>query len=227
MGVGQTVSDVTAAFLLTFAALFPIVNPLESAPFFLDLTRMYGDAQRRLIAWQVTLNSVALLLGSFLLGPWVLKIFGIDLPEVRIAGGVVVVSVAWKLFHKETQTSGLQAAMAASESTEPVNVFYPLTMPLTVGPGSISIATTLGTHKAGDSIGIQPWLGHVAGTVLGILALGASVFLCYAFSSRIMRRLGRTGSEILVRLSAFILMCVGVQIIWSGYKALALSLATK
>jgi multiple antibiotic resistance protein len=222
MEIAQVAGDITTAFLLTFAALFPIVNPLESAPFFLDLTRMYGEAQRRLIAWQVTINSVALLLGSFFLGPWILKIFGIDLPVVRIAGGIVVVSVGWKLFHREAQPAVEQAVVEASESTRPTTAFYPLTMPLTVGPGSISIATTLGTHKAGSSMAIQPWLGQVAGTVLGILALGVTVFVCYAFSARIIRRLGPTGSEILVRLSAFILMCVGVQIIWSGYSALVL-----
>jgi multiple antibiotic resistance protein len=225
MLVSQALGEVTTAFLLTFAALFPIVNPLESAPFFLDLTRMYDDAQRRLIAWQVTINSVALLLGSLILGPWILRVFGIELPVVRIAGGIVVVSVAWKLFHQETQTSGEQAVEAVSESARPASAFYPLTMPLTVGPGSISIATTLGTRKAGDDMALLPWLGHITGTCLGILAVGVSIFVCYAFSGGIMRRLGQTGSEIVVRLSAFILMCVGVQIIWSGYSALVLTAA--
>ena len=216
----QVLSDISAAFLLTFAALFPIVNPLESAPFFLDLTRRYSDTQRRSIAWQVTVNSVALLLGSLLLGPWILKIFGIDLPVVRIAGGIIVVSVAWKLFNKEAQTSGEQAVAAASESPGPANAFYPLTMPLTVGPGSMSIATTLGSRKVGETLTLLPWLIHIAGTIAGILAVGASVFICYAYSSRIVRRLGPTGLDILVRLSAFLLMCVGVQIIWGGYSAL-------
>lgn len=214
------ITDLSAAFLLTFAAIFPIVNPLESAPFFLELTGRCSDSQRRRLAWQVTINSFGLLLGSLLLGPLILQVFGIDLPIVRIAGGIILVSVAWKLFHNESQPEEEQAVEEVATSRHgKMSSFYPLTMPLTVGPGSMSIATTIGSRKA-NGLDISQWLIHITGAGIGILAVAATVLVCYAFSARIIRRLGQTGTDILVRLSAFLLMCVGVQIAWGGYTAL-------
>lgn len=215
------ISDLSTAFVLSFAGLFPIVNPLESAPLFLELTAGCSAAERHRLAREVTFNSFFLLLGSMLLGPWLLVFFGIDLPVVRIAGGLVVVSVGWKVFSKgDAQWSG-QAAVSASEVRRaPVRSFYPLTLPLTVGPGSMSIAIALGSRKDGPAPHLLQWLQHLTGAVLGLVAIGASIYLCYRFSGRIVKALGETGADVLVRLSAFLLMCIGVQLIWAGYSGL-------
>ncbi|HTL21203.1 MAG TPA: MarC family protein [Steroidobacteraceae bacterium] len=208
---------VVSAFLLTFAALFPIVNPLEGAPFFLSLTAGLSSAERRVLAGKAAVNGFALLLGSMALGPWLLEVFGIQLPVVRIAGGLVVAALGWKLLTQEQwsdHAAGVQAGSAAK-----VGSFYPLTMPLTVGPGSMSVAITIGSRKPGFTQ-VSELVEHAGGALLGLIAIALSIYLAYRFADNIARLLGQTGLEVLVRLSAFILMCIGIEIIWNGYSTL-------
>ncbi|HVN46594.1 MAG TPA: MarC family protein [Steroidobacteraceae bacterium] len=211
-------NGVVAAFLLTFAALFPIVNPLEGAPFFLSLTAGLPSEERRVLARKAAVNGFALLLGSLVLGPWLLEVFGIELPVVRIAGGLVVAALGWKLLTQEQwsdHTAGVQA-----ESARKVGSFYPLTMPLTVGPGSMSVAITIGSRKPAGTPRIAELAERAGGALLGLIAIAISIYLAYRFAENIARLLGETGLEVLVRLSAFILMCIGIEIVWSGYSAL-------
>src|ERR1700676_5666720 len=137
------VNAVASAFLLTFAGLFPIVNPIEAAPFFLALTPNLSNDERFGLARRVAINGFALLLGSMVIGPWLLVFFGIELPVVRIAGGLVVTALGWKLLTEE-QWSDHGEANVQPGVPRPVGSFYPLTLPLTVGPGSISVAITIG-----------------------------------------------------------------------------------
>jgi multiple antibiotic resistance protein len=213
----RAVTAVVSAFLLTFAALFPIVNPLEGAPFFLSLTAGLSSAERRVLAGKAAVNGFALLLGSMALGPWLLEVFGIQLPVVRIAGGLVVAALGWKLLTQEQwsdHAAGVQAGSAAK-----VGSFYPLTMPLTVGPGSMSVAITIGSRKPGFTQ-VSELVEHAGGALLGLIAIALSIYLAYRFADNIARLLGQTGLEVLVRLSAFILMCIGIEIIWNGYSTL-------
>jgi multiple antibiotic resistance protein len=212
-------SEILNSFLLVYAGLFPIVNPIGSAPIFLGLTRAGSDAERHGLAGRVAVNGFLLLLGSLLVGSYVLEFFGITLPVVRIAGGLVVSSFAWKLLHASEELEDQRAADSAQRSTRPIDAFYPLTMPLTVGPGSISVAITLGSHR--PEVG---GLGHLAllggGAIAGLIAIAATIFLSYRYAEAIVARLGETGTDVLVRLSAFILLCIGIGIIWGGYSAL-------
>jgi multiple antibiotic resistance protein len=213
----RAVTAVVSAFLLTFAALFPIVNPLEGAPFFLGLTAGLSSAERRVLAGKAAVNGFALLLGSMALGPWLLEVFGIQLPVVRIAGGLVVAALGWKLLTQEQwsdHAAGVQAGSVAK-----VGSFYPLTMPLTVGPGSMSVAITIGSRKPGFTQ-LSELAEHAGGALLGLIAIALSIYLAYRFADNIARLLGQTGLEVLVRLSAFILMCIGIEIIWNGYSTL-------
>jgi multiple antibiotic resistance protein len=213
-------SGVISAFLLTFAGLFPIVNPLESAPFFLGLTVGISSQERRVLARKAALNGFALLLGSMALGPWLLEVFGIELPVVRIAGGLVVTALGWKLLSAEEVSEHAVGAGPYGGPGRKIGSFYPLTMPLTVGPGSMSVAITIGSRKAEGFPPFSQLAEHAVGAVLGVIAIGLSIYLAYRFAETIARLLGATGLEVLVRLSAFILMCIGIEIIWSGYSAL-------
>ena len=213
----RAVTAVVSAFLLTFAALFPIVNPLEGAPFFLGLTAGLSSAERRVLAGKAAVNGFALLLGSMALGPWLLEVFGIQLPVVRIAGGLVVAALGWKLLTQEQWSD--HAAGVQAGSANKVGSFYPLTMPLTVGPGSMSVAITIGSRKPGFTQ-LSELVEHASGALLGLIAIALSIYLAYRFADNIARLLGQTGLEVLVRLSAFILMCIGIEIIWNGYSTL-------
>jgi multiple antibiotic resistance protein len=215
----KLVNEVTNAFLVVYAALFPIVNPLGSAPVFLSLTRQYTAAARHDVSLRIAFNGFLLLLGSLLIGSHVLEFFGITLPVVRIAGGLVVSSMGWQLLSKGGDVD--QKAMGTATDRQYLrDAFYPLTMPLTVGPGSITVAITLGSKRPTITGGF----GHLAllggAAVAGLAAIAVTIFICYRFAENIEKLLGETGTNVFIRLSAFILLCIGIEILWSGYSEL-------
>jgi multiple antibiotic resistance protein len=205
------------SFLLVYAGLFPIVNPVGSAPIFLALTRHNSIAVRRRLVDRVTINSFILLLGSLFVGSHVLVFFGITLPVVWIAGGLAVASFAWRLLR-----DGAEPAQGPDkvDETAPVDAFYPLTMPLTVGPGSISVAIALGAQRPQEASNFGDIALLGGGAIAGLAAIALTVFLCYRFADRMAALLGASGVNVLIRLSASILLCIGIQIIWGGYSAL-------
>ena len=208
------VNTIVSAFLLFYAGLFPIVNAIGGA-IFLGLTRHYTEEQRNTLALSLTINWFFLLLGSMLIGSYVLDFFGITLPIVRIAGGLVVTVTGWNLLQEEDGEN-----LPSENAVRPTDAFYPLTMPITVGPGSIAVAITLGSQRprVADLVSIAT-LGGAA--VAGVIAIAATIYVCYRFAERTVSMLGEDATDVLVRLSAFILMCIGIEIIWNGYSALA------
>ena len=209
------------SLFLILSALFPIVDPLGGSPIFLVMTRGYSPSTRRALSLRIAMNSFFLLAGSYFIGTHVLSFFGISLPVVQVGGGLIVVSTGWALL-KQNYDDDRQEVKTSIQPTDPFhNAFYPLTLPLTVGPGSISVAITLGAnapHPQGFNI-----LGIVTAMV-GYLLLAASIFLCYGFSDRLGRVLGRTGMTVIIQLTSFLLVCIGVQIFWNGASALLSSL---
>lgn len=207
--------------ILIVSALFPIVNPLGGSPVFLALTRDYSSTARWLLSQRIALNSFLLLIGSYLVGTHILSFFGISLPVVQVGGGLIVISTGWALL-KEKEEDDRGGAHREVESQGIFrHAFYPLTLPLTVGPGSISVAITLGANTP----------PHLGSTFLGILVaviasalVALSIFLCYGFAERLAMLLGATGMSVILRLSSFLLMCIGVQILWNGASALLASL---
>jgi multiple antibiotic resistance protein len=215
-----SLANIANAFLLVYAGLFPIVNPVGSAPIFLGLTRYCSLGERHTLARRVAINSFCLLLGSLFVGSHVLEFFGITLPVVRIAGGLVVTVFGWKLLHDGEAPASEKAGGTAERPVASTDSFYPLTMPLTVGPGSISVAITLGSQRprGADDLAQLALLGGAA--IAGLLAITLSVYVCYRYAERIVAALGERGTNVLMRLSAFILLCIGIQIIWNGYSTL-------
>jgi multiple antibiotic resistance protein len=208
--------------LLVYAALFPIVNPIGSAPIFLSMTSGLTHDERKSLAGHISVNSVLLLLGSLFVGSHVLEFFGITLPAVRVAGGLVLTAFGWKLLQSdEQQTADQRDGQATNKRIAPRDSFYPLTMPLTVGPGSMSVAITLGSQrpKSADIAHLGSVIQLIGGAVVGILAIAATIYICYRFGERMARALGTTGVSVVVRLSAFILLCIGIEILWNGISA--------
>lgn len=211
-------SDVVNAFLLVYAGLFPIVNPIGGAPIFLGLTRQCSDEERSVIARRVAINGFLLLLGSMIIGSHLLEFFGITLPVVRIAGGLVVTAFAWRMLHSGDEVDHGSVPLQPQGLGE---AFYPLTMPLTVGPGSISVAIALGSQRPwGATFDVVRFALVGGAAVLGLAAIAVSIYVAYRFAERIMAVLGPTGTNVLVRLSAFILLCIGIEIVWTGYAGL-------
>ena len=208
--------DAIKAFFLVFSALFPIVDPLSASPIFLALTRDVLPTTRRDLSWRVTLNSLTLMAGSYFLGSHLLNFFGVSLPAVQVGGGLVVCAFGWTLLmEKDGERSTTPEAVESEDIFR--KVFYPLTLPLTIGPGSISVAITIGA-SATHNYGV-----HIPILLPALLAIGlaaASIFLCYRFSDWLAQVLGETGTTVVIRLSAFLLLCIGVQIVWNGINAL-------
>src|SRR5215467_3224334 len=200
--------------LLVVAALFPIVNPLGGAPIFLSMTSGYTPEERASLAWRVTVNSFVLLVASVATGTYVLEFFGLSVPVVQVGGGLVVSTLGWQLLQ---DPSAIDKPSTATASRRRNLAFYPLTMPLTVGPGSISVAITIGAVHP-DSV--RSFLINVPSTLIGVTLVAATVFVAYRYAERLSRVIGETGMTVLLRLSAFILLCIGVQIVWNGASAL-------
>ena len=209
-------SEITRNVLLIFAALLPIVNPLGMAPIFAEMTLGYSDAVRRTVAFRVAVNGVALLVASMFAGSYILQFFGISLAAVQLGGGLVVTFAGWQVLNKKSDISDRQ--VSASDNQEILSqAFYPLTMPLTVGPGSIAVALTLGSNLH-EEHRLQLIFSALT-AVVGIVLIGVSIYLCYRFSEGLQRLLGPTGTSILIRLSAFIVVCIGIQIMFNGLES--------
>ena len=174
-------------FLLIYAGLFPIVNPVGGAPIFLALTPHLQPAVRRSLARRIAINGFFLLVASIFVGSHVLEFFGITLPVVRIGGGLVVTAFAWKMLNDDPIDNKASEAEGRDDVDPALDAFYPLTMPLTVGPGSISVAITLGSQRPKFPTGAS---GFAPGrrAVAGVVALAVTIYVCYRFADRIVAR---------------------------------------
>jgi len=203
--------------VLVFAAAFPIVNPAGSALIFLEITRNFSHDVRERLARQIAFYSFLILNGSLLVGSYVLEFFGISVPALRVAGGIVVAAAAWRLLQQgETDPAKEKASQMPSPERLSGMAFYPFTMPLTTGPGTISVMIALGTGRTSHDP-LQHRIEFDLAALLANAVLALLIYLCFAYADRIRHVLGNTGTSIALRLSAFILLCIGVQILGSGF----------
>ena len=198
-----------------FLALFPILNPPAMSPIFLDMTSALPDDDRHRLAGLIGKYTFMLLFTVLVAGGWLLKIFGISVPVIRIAGGLLLFNTAWKMLNNEARFS--QAEQEELKAKMTARAFFPMTMPVTAGPGSIAVTLTL--VPAGSLLAAHTWL-NFAGISLGIALAALSVFFFYRFSENLIRRMGRAGAQTISKISAFILLAIGVQIIWDGIRGL-------
>jgi multiple antibiotic resistance protein len=217
------VKEIIGSTILILGALFPIVNPLGNSPIFLLLTRNSSSAARAMLSWRIAINSFVLLVISFFIGTHILAFFGISLPVVQIGGGLVVISTGWTMLKAddniEDKSDDVQSSMRSRDIL--AQAFYPLTLPLTVGPGSISVAIALGANEPQHSGFNVP---AAAAGLIGSVLIAVSIYLCYRFAERLERLLGKSAMNVIMRLSSFLLVCIGVQILWNGVTGLLKSI---
>jgi len=215
------VIEVAKNILLVVSALFPIVDPIGGAPFFLALTRDYTPQTQRLLARRIAVNSFILMIASFTIGSHVLSFFGISLPVVQVGGGLIVIATGWAMLKQKDDNDRSAVGRTVSSDNVLSEAFYPLTLPLTVGPGSISVAITLGANEP-RQLGAN--LLSILGAVIGCALVAATIYLCYGFADRLAVVIGRTGMNVILKLSSFLVVCIGVQIFWNGLSKLLASL---
>jgi multiple antibiotic resistance protein len=208
-------------FLQAFTALFSIVNPLSGAFIFFGATRELDPKQRAATARWIAIYAFIIVAASLYIGAYVLGFFGVSLPVLRVAGGIIVAAAGWRMLNAPDVTE-----QRRSETPEPKSIdvppsrlaFYPLTMPLTTGPGTISVAISLG---AGRPSGLHvSLLAFFVETLAATALLSILIYGFYRNSPRIAQLIGVTGTTIVVRLSAFLLFCIGIQVAWNGLSEL-------
>jgi multiple antibiotic resistance protein len=215
--------EFTKTVLLIVAGLFPIINPPASGFLVLSLIPHATAQDRADLARSITVNSFMILLGSLLVGAYVLQFFGISIPVLRVAGGLIIAMAGWNLLQspdkdEEDDPQAVQAhARVASLRSK---AFYPLTLPLTVGPGSISVAIALGTGSPREG----PLPVHIAGVAAALVILCVSIYVCVRFAGDLERLLGAIGTQVAMRLFAFVIFCIGVQLFWIGLSELLSSI---
>ena len=212
-------------FLLAFGALFSIVNPLSSAFIFFGATRELEGSVRRHVARWVAIYAFAIVTVSLYVGAYVLEFFGISIPVLRVSGGILIAMSGWHMLNAPDTVERQRSETPSPRSIDipPSRLaFYPLTMPLTTGPGTISVAISLGARRPSGFH--APLLAFCIDTLAAVLLLALLIYLLYRHSARIARLLGVTGTMIVVRLSAFLLFCIGVQILWNGAAELLATL---
>ena len=186
---------------------------------FLAMTHGADEDTRAQLAVKIAINSFLLIMGSLMFGAFVLKVFGLSVAVVQVAGGAVLCALGWYLLNSESSAN--PGTPIPGESMI-MRAFYPLTLPLTVDPGAISVAVTIGAnHAHGVERATIAFLGGMTGTAI----ISASVWLAYRYAPRVAQWLGHTRVMVVLRLSAFIVLCIGVEIAWNGIKALASELS--
>jgi multiple antibiotic resistance protein len=206
-GCGDFVSLVILflnALILVPVTLLPIINPLATAPVFVA-TFGGNRAVAQRLARQIAINSWFVMVASMLLGTHILALFGISLPVVRLGGGLLLAAAGWRMLHR-------------TEDDDVRRSFFPMTFPLTTGPGAIAASIALSAQ-----IPTRPILSYLVGAFA--LAAGAalvSLVLYFLFknAASVLRRLGEIGTLVMMRLMAFILLCIGIQIMWTGWAEL-------
>lgn len=206
------------AFLLAFPALFSIVNPLGSAVIFAQVLGQRTHAERRWVAGKVGLFSAAVLLISLWGGSYVLNFFGISLGALRVGGGLVVASRAWGLLNAPEENEARKEQQAEPARMTADAAFYPLTMPLTTGPGTISVMVALAAERPSLGHGLLFFMG---GMTAAAVSIAFSIWICYRYADEVVRLLGPDGARVLGRLIAFLLLCIGTQIVVNGVEDLA------
>jgi multiple antibiotic resistance protein len=216
--VKSSFSQLVASTLLVAGALFPIVNPLGNAPIFLLLTRGVSDQGRAKLARTIAVNGLVLMVVSIFIGTHILGFFGISLPVVQVSGGLVAAATGWSLLrHSDSDDAAMEDKGHCNETNYMRQAFYPLTLPLTVGPGSISAAIAVGANRTEGAEWRWPL---IVGLLIGAMVIAVSIYLSYRFAERIAEVLGDAAMNVVIRLSSFILVCIGVQIAWNGLSAL-------
>jgi multiple antibiotic resistance protein len=209
------------SFALTFSALLPLVNPLGSALVFLGFVGNVPDSVFRDLARKIAISTTIFMLVIELVGTGLLEFFGISLPVVQVAGGLVLASMGWNLLNQQESSVNPDRTVLREDNFLSIEqqVFYPLTFPVTVGPGCIVVMLTLSAHASVKPGVLQNVIAHL-GISLALVALSLTVYVCYRYAPKITQRISPQTAHGILRIIAFVLLCIGVQITWNGLETL-------
>ncbi|WP_062225828.1 MarC family NAAT transporter [Aureimonas frigidaquae] len=205
--------------LLVTVGLLPIMNPLSTIPLFLSLTNHTSPQHRRRQAMRAAVFAFAILATFLMLGSSIISLFGISLPGIRIAGGLIILVLAFRmLFSGEDEASSIDATPSEIKRAEIDYSFSPLAMPSLAGPGSIAVVMSYGSQIPEEHV--------VLGYVVVLMGVAITVMVAYAAlasANWISKVLGEHGIQAVTKVMGFLLTCVAVQFIASGVREFIVS----
>jgi len=201
----RVLEDLPTAATATFLALFPIVNPFGAVPLFFSLTSNFSPAERRSTALRTAFYVIAILVVFMLFGRFVLNFFGISLPVLKIAGGLIVANTAWGMVTASSRMTHEERSEALTK--EDISL-TPMAMPMLSGPGSIGVVMGLAAHATS-------LLGYL-GMVVGILGIGLTVYMFLCMGGPLVKRLGPSAVGAITRIFGFLILAIAVQLVWDG-----------
>jgi multiple antibiotic resistance protein len=212
---------------IAFSALLPLINPLGSALVFYGVVGAAPPEVYRRLARRIAINTVIFLLVIELIGAALLSFFGVSVSIVEVAGGLVLAAMGWSLLNQPGAAAHQQekAEQTCASNTEQLfeQTFYPLTFPITAGPGCIVVMLTLTANAAPHSSIVAKLFSHL-GILIAVVVLSVLVYFAYAYAPLITRKISPQTAYGIVRVIAFLLLCIGVQIAWNGLSGLLLTL---
>lgn len=214
--------DLLHIMVLVPVTLLPIINPLSAAPVFTLTAGSEGAATRRL-ARQVAINCWFVLVASLFVGIYVLDLFGISLPIVRVGGGLLVAAMGWRMLDRNDDDEVQAAVKRRSQQVQLTDAelmrrsFFPITFPLTAGPGTIAASIAIG---AGLPRTPALFVANALAVTIGASLTVAVIYLTYRNAPALLAKLGEVGTLVMMRLSAFVLLCIGISIAWTGWAEL-------
>jgi multiple antibiotic resistance protein len=201
-----------------FVALFPVVNPIGSAfiisPYFLDVPRK----ERIKFVKKITVYCFIICAVTVLVGHWILELFGLSIPVIQIAGGVMICKIGWE-FLSSDDTGARKKSIADKVEMEPFPIvedklFYPITFPITTGAGTIAVLFTLSAQGANADFSV--YLLNIGALLVSIIGICILIFVFYLNTNRLISYIGLHNEQIINRFMAFLIFCVGLQIASSG-----------
>jgi multiple antibiotic resistance protein len=209
-------------FALSYGALLPVINPVGSALMFLSVVGTIPGEEYRRLARRVSVSMVLFLLVFEGGGAAFLNFFGISLPVVQIGGGFVLAAMGWRMLNQSEGDGKQSPSLLQGPAKLDQEVFYPLTFPISAGPASLVVTLTLSAHASRAEL-INNVLAHL-GVALAIAGLGVTIWLCYEYAPRIAKKIAPETIHGVLRVVAFVLLCIGVQIAINGLESIARAL---
>ncbi|ACE84002.1 MarC family NAAT transporter [Cellvibrio japonicus] len=200
--------------IATVVALLPIINPFSTAPMFLAITEGDTEAERQEQARKAVIYMICILVAFLIGGSFIMQFFGLSLPGLRIAGGILVAGVGMRMLYPKDEPEQTKAEHQESKRKRDVS-FTPLAMPSLAGPGAISV--TIGLTSLATN-----WL-HFLAIIAGILLVAVIVYITLRLSTRLVGVLGVNGLHAMTKIMGFLILCVGVQFIVNGIVGVASS----
>ena len=215
----MSLSNLLIIFSSSFMALFPVINPLGNGfvvnGFFTDL-----DPQQRKAAIQkLTFNFIMIGVGTLVIGHLFLLIFGLAIPVIQLGGGILICKTAMELLGDSGSTDKGEETSQNVDGFRWKNIeqkiFYPITFPISIGPGSISVIFTLMASASVKGKLLHTGINYLV-IALVIICMAGILYVFLSQGQRIIQKLGPVGNQIINKLVAFFTFCIGIQISVTG-----------